>query len=469
MTKLRGLAWDHRRCWGPLEASVAPAWQASHPSVEITGTGAACYDFGEAPLDAVLGNYDLVIFDHPFVGEIAEGALMVPFDDHLSAEEKAFFEQDSVGKSWQSYQRDGRQWALPIDAACQVASYRPDLLAGIGAVPREPSTRCWRSAARRAQDGKWIGLPLVPTDAMCLILTFTNPTADGEGFVERAAVERAVGELRELAELAHPLSTRWNPIRCYDHMIAEDDVVYVPFAFGYVNYASRTDGRRLALRRRSDARMRSAPCSAAPASGSAHSRRTARRRSTMRAICARPQVQRTDYVEAGGQPGSLSGLARRGRQRGDRRLLRRHAEDHPGLLSQADASRASWPSFAIARRAPRRRSPARFPPTNSFPSSIVATGSRSAAQRLAAETSPDGRRRRTAGERGAGARRISRAGSREGARHPRVHGRSGERADADRDLGRSSAARSTKSTGSCTFWSAAAISCAPGPTATGCR
>ncbi len=48
-----------------------------------------------------------------------------------------------------------------------------------------------------------------------------------------------------LAALAHPKSWEWNPIRCYDHMAAHDDVVYVPYAFGYVNYASAAEGKHL--------------------------------------------------------------------------------------------------------------------------------------------------------------------------------------------------------------------------------
>ena len=215
------------------------------------------YEFGEAPLDAVLGNYDLVIFDHPFIGDIAEGALMVPFDDHLSAEEKAFFERDSVGKSWQSYQRDGRQWALPIDAACQVASYRPDLLARYRRGAGEPSTRCWRSAARlRAGRANGSACRLVPTDAMCLILTLRQPAGRRRGLRRSGRrSERAVGAVARAGRACASAVTDWNPIRCYDHMIAQDDVVYVPFAFGYVNYASRTDGPHLRLRRRSDARI----------------------------------------------------------------------------------------------------------------------------------------------------------------------------------------------------------------------
>jgi multiple sugar transport system substrate-binding protein len=302
MTKLRGLAWDHRRCWGPLEAS-APAWQASHPSVEITWDRRSLHAFGEAPLEAVLGSYDLVIYDHPFVGEIAERALMAPFDDHLSPAEKAFFERDSVGKSWQSYQREGRQWALPIDAACQVASCRPDLLSRFATMPASHADVLSLARALR-KDGKWIALPLVPTDAMCLILTFTNPAAEGDGFVGRAALEEAVCALRELAELAHPASPNWNPILCYDHMIAQDDVVYVPFAFGYVNYAAQMDGRRLAF---ADIPRPAAAGALLGGAGIGVSAQSPNREAAIayaRHLCS-PQVQRTTYVEAGGQPGSL--------------------------------------------------------------------------------------------------------------------------------------------------------------------
>ncbi len=303
MTKLRGLAWDHRRCWGPLEAS-GPGWQASHPSVEISWDRRSLHAFGEAPLEAVLGAYDLVVYDHPFVGEIAEGGLMVPFDEHLSVEEKAFFERDSVGKSWQSYQRQGRQWALPIDAACQVASYRPDLLSGLGgAVPASHDEVLALGRAARAK-GKWIGLPLVPTDAMCLILTFTNPPAEGEDFVDRAAIERAIGELRELAELVHPLSRSWNPILCYDHMVENDEIVYVPFAFGYVNYAAQASARRLAF---ADVPRPGAAGALLGGAGIGVSARSPNRDAAIayaRHLCS-PEIQRTSYVEAGGQPGSL--------------------------------------------------------------------------------------------------------------------------------------------------------------------
>lgn len=303
MVKLRGLAWDHRRCWGPLDASVEP-YCAAHPGLEIEWDRRSLYEFGEGALDPVLAAYDLVVFDHPFIGDIARGHLMVPFDTYLSDEQRSFFERDSVGSSWRSYAKDGHQWALPIDAACQVASYRPDLLAAYGKVP-STLDEVVELGRRLRKDGKWLGLPLVPTDAMCLLLTLTDPREDGEEFFGRDEVVRAIGQLRELAALSHPDSPKWNPIRCYDHMIASDDVVYVPFAFGYVNYASKPGAPHLLF---ADVPT---PASAGALLGGAGIGVSAQSRHRQAAVdyalflCS-PEYQRGDYVMAGGQPGSLS-------------------------------------------------------------------------------------------------------------------------------------------------------------------
>jgi multiple sugar transport system substrate-binding protein len=127
------------------------------------------------------------------------------------------------------------------------------------------------------KDGKWLGLPLVPTDAMCTLLTMTDPQ-DGEEFFAADEVVHSIDQLRQLAALSHPDSSKWNPIRCYDHMIASDDVVYVPFAFGYVNYASKPDAPHLLF-------------ADVPASGSsAPGPKIARLRWTMRCSCARPTI-----------------------------------------------------------------------------------------------------------------------------------------------------------------------------------
>jgi len=305
---LRGLAWDHRRCWGPLDASAA-SWRDAHADLEISWDRQSLYEFGEGQLEEGLRRYDLVVFDHPFTGDVAAANLMVPLDSYLSEGETARFAADSVGGSWQSYQAEGHQWALPIDAAAQVASFRPDLLEAYAEGPPRSHAEVLALGQQLRRDGRWIGLPFVPIDAMCLVLSLAagagDPIAVEGCFLAPAAVERIVDELRAFAAIAHPLSATWNPILCYDHMVAHDDVVYVPYAFGYVNYAVPADRRRLAFTDIPMDGARGALLGGAGIGVSAFSRNCEAAIRYALHLCS-VDYQRGDYVRFGGQPGSLS-------------------------------------------------------------------------------------------------------------------------------------------------------------------
>jgi multiple sugar transport system substrate-binding protein len=67
--------------------------------------------------------YDLIVLDHPFAGQIAASGCLLPLDDLVAGQDAAF-----IGPSLVSYRLVGHIWALPIDAACRIAAYRPDLL-----------------------------------------------------------------------------------------------------------------------------------------------------------------------------------------------------------------------------------------------------------------------------------------------------------------------------------------------------
>ncbi|MCB1487108.1 MAG: extracellular solute-binding protein [Bauldia sp.] len=306
---LKGLAWDHRRCWGPLDASI-PAYTAAHPDLTIEWDRRSLYEFGEGRIEDVVKTHDLVVFDHPFIGEIARDGLLVPFDPWLDAGTRRAFEADSVGRSWQSYQAEGRQWALPIDAAAQVAAYRPDLLTDYGdRVPRSHE-EVLALGRRLTAKGQWLGLPLVPTDAMCLIITGAESAghrigASPDVFLAPGAVAEVVDRLRDLAALSHPDSWSWNPIRCFEHMIHNDDVVYVPFAFGYVNYASRTEEPHLLFADIPAAPPHGALLGGAGIGVSSLCRHQDEAIRYALHLCG-PEFQRGEYVTAGGQPGSLA-------------------------------------------------------------------------------------------------------------------------------------------------------------------
>ena len=132
---------------------------------------------------------------------------------------------------------------MPTDAAAQVASYRPDLLAPLGfdGPPRTFAEVIELGKAARKSD-KWLGLPGVQSDAACLVASFaanlgTPISPDLDYVLPSDEFEAVLDCLARLRPLCHPQSPDRNPIKTYDAMSLGDDIVYVPFGFGYTNYS----------------------------------------------------------------------------------------------------------------------------------------------------------------------------------------------------------------------------------------
>lgn len=306
---ITGIAWDHRRCWGPLEASIAP--YRSLAGQEVRWERRSLYSFGEGDLGAYADQYDLVIYDHPFVGDISRNGWMVDLSPYLTTADRAHFANDEVGASWRSYEYGGGIWGLPLDTAAQTAAWRQDLLEKHGFPVPTTLTEVRGLAERGAAKGIVVGWPSVPTDLMCTLVSIAAsmgllPGYGDGNFLDAADAEAAVGELKALAAVVHPQSKGWNPIRCLDHMAANDDVAYVPYLFNYVNYSSGNPTRKITF---------GAPPAPAPDRqahtilGGAGIGISAKARDPKAAfdyamwLCS-PQYQAGDYVTFGGQPGS---------------------------------------------------------------------------------------------------------------------------------------------------------------------
>ncbi len=166
---LRGVTWDHPRGYDPL-AKGAPLFAAKHPDCEIEWTRRSLRDFGVQPVEALAERFDILVIDHPFCGRAKATGCLLDLRPLFPAEFFAMLEGESVGPSTRSYEYGDGVWGLPTDAAAQVASYRPDLLAALG-FDAPPQTFAevigLGKAARKA--GKWLGLPGVQSDAACLV------------------------------------------------------------------------------------------------------------------------------------------------------------------------------------------------------------------------------------------------------------------------------------------------------------
>jgi len=234
---LRGITWDHERGYDPMVAT-AKEYMRGHPDVRIEWTRRSLQAFADQSMTALAAANDLVVIDHPHVGEVAASNSLVPLDELLPAARLSQLRAQSVGMSHDSYQWQGRQWALAIDAAAQVAAYRPDLL---GRVPSR-----WSEVIDLAADGKVLW-PLKPVDAASSFFTLSanrgTPVASTDGLLVKQ--EDAVTVLDAMAAVASSVPSSclsMNPIEVLDLMSSSDQYIYAPLLYGYTNY-SRDDFR----------------------------------------------------------------------------------------------------------------------------------------------------------------------------------------------------------------------------------
>ena len=238
MTTLKGMTWRHPRGFDPMVAT-------SHTWLEKTGVTIkwdqrSLQDFESYPVEDLARNYDLIVIDHPHVGQIAAENCLAAFDRPERQAALAELARQSVGQSFPSYNWQGRQWGLPIDAATQVQAYRADALSG-------PAVQ-WSDVIALAREGK-VTLPMRSPHALMVFYTLganlgtpCRSEAGGE-LIGREAGIRVLELMSELLALVQSDCWDMDPIAALE-LIASGtrSEVLLPLTYGYLSYA--TDGFR---------------------------------------------------------------------------------------------------------------------------------------------------------------------------------------------------------------------------------
>ena len=304
MIELTGITWNHTRGYLPVVAT-AQRYSELHPDVSITWHKRSLQQFADAPLTDLATRFDLMVIDHPSIGEAAHHNLLLPLDEHLPAAFLADQAANSVGRSHESYHYEGHQYALAIDAATPVSGCRPDLMKRAGVVP--PAT--WDDLLALARRGL-VTVPAIPIDSLMNLFMLANAlgagpfTQSGEVIAEAPGI-RALSLLRQLVQLSAPGSLDRNPIRTWQFLTDSDAVAYCPFAYGYSNY-SRAGYASNILRAGGLASLNGRPlCSTLGGAGLAISRTCKHPEDALAyaKFVANPDTQRSLYAQSGGQPG----------------------------------------------------------------------------------------------------------------------------------------------------------------------
>ena len=231
--KLKGMTWSHPRGFDPMIACTEVYREQT--GVEISWDKRSLQGFESYPVLELARQYDLIVIDHPHLGQVTtEGGLM-PLDTPGRAEQLNQLEAKSVGQSFASYCWEGRQWAVPIDAATQVQAIRADLV---------------ESAPTRIDQVMTLaekGLVLLPMRVPHTLMTFCTLAANVGPACNTTGEGRFISEEhgRDIYQLLANLARRVDP-RCFDldpiaasEIMSEPDSQHhvMPYVYGYVNYA----------------------------------------------------------------------------------------------------------------------------------------------------------------------------------------------------------------------------------------
>lgn len=300
---LKGMTWDHSRGYDPMVAT-ARQYARGHVDIEIKWEKRSLQAFADFSVDQLAREYDLIVIDHPHVGFVAREGSLIALDTVGRGAELGMLAQQSLGGSHESYQFDGHQWALAIDAATQVACFRPDLL------PVPPAT--WKEVVVLAAGGKVLW-PLKPIDALMSFFTIaanlgtpcrTNGTLP---LIDRHEGLAVLDAMAMLAQYLPRECLTMNPIETYEWLSTKNTFAYCPLGYGYTNY-SRAEYRTSLLRFTNIPALGSSGPKGSCIGGtgiavSAHGKATDVAVDYAFWI-ASADCQRTLFFDAGGQPGN---------------------------------------------------------------------------------------------------------------------------------------------------------------------
>lgn len=241
---LRGLTWDHPRAFDGLFAETK-RFNAQDNGVSIEWDMHSLGGFEATPVAETAADYDLIILDHPFMGDAGKSKALVDLQAHLEPEVLDILRTSFIGCSFESYEYGGGLWALPIDAASQAAVCRPDLLDG-------PAPKNFQQVSELGRRGG-LGLSLAnPHAFMAYLGIAASLGADISGTAARLLPEhvalQSLSILRQWVRHIPEAAFDWSSIGLLEAMATSDTVTYCPMVFSFNTYAQTPASGRRRLR-----------------------------------------------------------------------------------------------------------------------------------------------------------------------------------------------------------------------------
>ena len=166
------------------------------------------------------------------IGLILIAGGVVAFDELISDETMEELSQTSVGASHDSYQYQGKQWALAIDTAAQVSAFRADKTDG--------SPIFWRDVISEAKKKKvlWAHKPVDVFSTFATLMAQKGKGLFDNGiYVDAEVALEALELMVEVASLVPEFCAKSNPIEIAEILATSNDYAHAVCMYGYSNYS----------------------------------------------------------------------------------------------------------------------------------------------------------------------------------------------------------------------------------------
>ncbi len=233
MIQLRGMTWDHSRGYDPMIATSEFFSKKHNDKVEINWDKRSLQAFADRPIDQMVNEYDLMVIDYPHVGEVSAKGLLQKFDVDDYQNELNLLKKQSVGLSHQSYNIDGSQWALAIDAATQVCCFRKDLISSL--------PQSWNALLNLSKQNKVLW-PLKPVHAISSFYSIYNNITEefnpkDKNFVNKEFGIKTLEMMKNISAYLISDCFTMDPIKTAEILSSTDDFYYSPYTYGFSNYS----------------------------------------------------------------------------------------------------------------------------------------------------------------------------------------------------------------------------------------
>jgi len=229
---LTGLTWDHPRGYNALSAAAL----LRVGDLDLSWDRQPLEGFESHPIADLCDRYDLIVLDHPHLGEAISSNCLYSLEEVFQPSELKALTGGTIGPTAQSYAMHGKHWAVPLDAATQVSAWRQDLIDFC------PGNLSWDDVLKLSADTGKVALSLAGPHALLSYFSILasmgeQPGTDEDSLFHDQPGQTAYALMQDLVSRSPGSVSGLNPIEILKHMATTRDVALCPLIYGYVNYS----------------------------------------------------------------------------------------------------------------------------------------------------------------------------------------------------------------------------------------